>query len=57
MAGVKKSAAGGGGSGGGAAVDKDALPSKEHALFRSIVKFYDSKQYKKGVKAADAVLR
>jgi hypothetical protein len=41
-------------SGGGA---EAALPPKEHALFRSIVKFYDSKQYKKGVKAADAVLK
>lgn len=48
-----------GASAGGAASkeDKDALPAKEHALFRSIVKFYDSKQYKKGVKAADAVLK
>lgn len=45
------------GSKGAAAPDADALPPKEHALFRSIVKFYDSKQYKKGVKAADAVLK
>jgi N-alpha-acetyltransferase 15/16, NatA auxiliary subunit len=52
MAGAKKAA----GSGGGGP-DKDALPAKEQALFRSIVKFYDSKQYKKGVKAADAVLK
>jgi len=37
--------------------DKDALPPKENALFRSIVKHYDAKQYKKGVKAADAVLK
>jgi len=35
----------------------DALPAKEHAVFRSIVKFYDAKQYKKGVKAADTVLK
>ena len=41
---------------GNAAAAKDALPAKEHALFRSIVKFYDSKQYKKGVKAADGLV-
>lgn len=33
------------------------LPSKEAALFRSIVKHYDSKQCKKGIKAADAILK
>jgi len=34
-----------------------ALPRKEADLFKSIVKFYETKQYKKGLKASDAVLR
>ncbi|KAF2706645.1 N-alpha-acetyltransferas-like protein 15 [Pleomassaria siparia CBS 279.74] len=33
------------------------LGTKENSLFRSVVKFYESKQYKKGLKAADQVLR
>ncbi|KAE8915082.1 N-terminal acetyltransferase A complex auxiliary subunit [Phytophthora fragariae] len=33
------------------------LPAKESALFRSIVKNYEIKQYKKGLKAADAILK
>ncbi|KAF2264469.1 N-alpha-acetyltransferas-like protein 15 [Lojkania enalia] len=33
------------------------LQSKENSLFRSLVKFYESKQYKKGLKAADQILR
>jgi len=33
------------------------LPKKEQDLFRSIVKFYETKQYKKGLKAADAILK
>jgi len=33
------------------------LPAKEQAVFRSIVKFYETKQYKKGVKAADSILK
>lgn len=33
------------------------LPSKEATLFRSVVKFYESRQYKKGIKAADAILK
>jgi len=33
-----------------------ALPSKEAALFRSILKFYERKQYKKGLKAAEQIL-
>ncbi|CAK4665775.1 hypothetical protein LEN26_012402 [Aphanomyces euteiches] len=36
---------------------KTALPSKESSLFRSIVKYYEIKQYKKGLKAADAILK
>ncbi|KAL1604637.1 hypothetical protein SLS59_003832 [Nothophoma quercina] len=33
------------------------LPSKEQTLFRSVVKYYESKQYKKGIKAADQILK
>jgi len=33
------------------------LPKKESDLFKSVVKFYESKQYKKGIKAADNILR
>ncbi|KAF2002847.1 N-alpha-acetyltransferas-like protein 15 [Amniculicola lignicola CBS 123094] len=33
------------------------LGSKENTLFRSVVKFYESKQYKKGLKAAEQILR
>ncbi|KAK4560436.1 hypothetical protein LTR86_005632 [Recurvomyces mirabilis] len=33
------------------------LPSKEQALFRHVVQNYESKQYKKGLKAADQILR
>ena len=33
------------------------LPNKEQALFRSIVKCYELKHYKKGLKASDAVLK
>ncbi|KAL6706521.1 hypothetical protein ACN47E_005460 [Coniothyrium glycines] len=33
------------------------LPSKEQTLFRSLVKHYEGKQYKKGIKAADQILR
>jgi hypothetical protein len=34
------------------------LPSKEQTLFRSVVKYYESKQYKKGTSTCnDANLR
>ena len=33
------------------------LPPKEAALFKSIVKHYETKQYKKGLKAADSILK
>eukprot|EP00937_MAST-01D_sp_MAST-1D-sp2_P000728 g728.t1 len=33
------------------------LPSREQGLFRNIVKSYETKQYKKGVKTADGILR
>jgi peptide alpha-N-acetyltransferase len=33
------------------------LPKKESDLFKNVVKFYESKQYKKGLKAADAILK
>uniref|UniRef100_A0A7S0NSK1 Uncharacterized protein n=1 Tax=Calcidiscus leptoporus TaxID=127549 RepID=A0A7S0NSK1_9EUKA len=36
---------------------ENGLPAKESALFKSIVKHYEIKQYKKGLKAADAVLK
>ena len=35
----------------------NGLPPKENTLFKSIVKFYETKQYKKGLKAADTVLK
>jgi peptide alpha-N-acetyltransferase len=34
-----------------------ALPKKEHDLFKSVVKHYETKQYKKGIKAADNILK
>jgi peptide alpha-N-acetyltransferase len=40
-------------SGGGAA----ELPSKEASCFKNVVKFYEDKQYKKGLKEADKILR
>lgn len=33
------------------------LPSKEANLFRQVVRFYETKQYKKGIKAADQILK
>ncbi len=33
------------------------LPSKEASLFRTMIRHYEQKQYKKGVKAADTVLK
>lgn len=33
------------------------LPSKENSLFKSIARCYETKQYKKGLKAADAILK
>jgi len=33
------------------------LPKKEGDLFKAVVKHYESKQYKKGIKAADNILR
>ncbi|KAI8912613.1 NMDA receptor-regulated protein 1-domain-containing protein [Gorgonomyces haynaldii] len=33
------------------------LPSKEAAVFKSILKFYEHKQYKKGLKGADQILK
>ena len=37
--------------------DKQRLPKKEAETFKNIVKFYETKQYKKGLKAADLVLK
>ena len=36
---------------------RESLPPKEAALFKSIVKHYETKQYKKGLKAADTILK
>jgi hypothetical protein len=33
------------------------LPSKETALFRQVVKLYETKQYKKAIKSADQILK
>lgn len=33
------------------------LPRKEADLFRNVVKFYEAKSYKKGLKNADLILR
>ena len=37
--------------------DGQVLPAKEGSLFRQVVKYYETKQYKKALKAADAVLK
>ena len=42
---------------GGAAKDNRALPSKEKALFNSIIKLYESKMHKKALKASDSILK
>jgi N-alpha-acetyltransferase 15/16, NatA auxiliary subunit len=38
-------------------VDNRTLPKKEHDLFRSLIKCYEEKQYKKGLKNADTILK
>jgi peptide alpha-N-acetyltransferase len=35
----------------------NTLPQKENALFKQIVKFYETKQYKKGLKASEQILK
>ncbi|KAJ1450189.1 NMDA receptor-regulated protein 1-domain-containing protein [Pelagophyceae sp. CCMP2097] len=40
-----------------AKVDGRALPKKENDVFKSILKYYETKQYKKGLKASDVVLK
>ena len=40
-----------------AAAERRRLPAKENSLFQSIAKAYEMKQYKKGLKAADQVLK
>lgn len=40
-----------------ASKDSQILPSKEQGLFRQVVKYYETKQYKKALKAADQVLK
>ena len=39
------------------AKEKVVLPSKEQALFRSVVRFYETKQYKKGDNVKYWILR
>jgi len=39
------------------AQNNQTLPSKEQTLFRHLVQHYETKQYKKGIKAADQILR
>lgn len=34
-----------------------ALPKKEADAFRNVVKFYESKQYKKAIKQSDSILK
>jgi len=58
-------AAQGRGRGGGAAQPSPAsaeppsqtLPSKEQTMFKNIVRLYETKQYKRGVKMADTILK
>ena len=38
-----------------ATIGKGDLPQKEAQLFKQVVKYYESKQYKKGLRAADQV--
>lgn len=33
------------------------LPGKDNAQFRNVVKLYETKQYKKGIKTADQLLK
>ncbi|GAB4819491.1 hypothetical protein N2152v2_006537 [Parachlorella kessleri] len=40
-----------------ASKDNRTLPSKEATLFRQLVKHYEGKTYKKGLKAADSILK
>jgi peptide alpha-N-acetyltransferase len=35
--------------------DGQTLAPKEASVFRQVVRFYEGKQYKKGIKAADQV--
>ena len=39
------------------AATNQSLPSKEQSLFRHLVQNYETKQYKKGIKAAEQILR
>lgn len=36
---------------------KRALPSKEASLFKELLTFYETRQLKKGLKAADQILK
>jgi tetratricopeptide (TPR) repeat protein len=45
------------GAASGSAATRPQLPSKENTLFKQVVKFYEEKQYKRAIKAADQILR
>jgi tetratricopeptide (TPR) repeat protein len=34
-----------------------SLPSKENSVFKNILKYYETKQYKKALKSADSILK
>jgi len=40
-----------------ASSSKTTLPKREADLFRDVVKYYESKQFKRGLKAADMILK
>ena len=40
-----------------ASKDGQQLPSKDASNFRTVVKCYETKQYKKGIKTADQILK
>lgn len=40
-----------------APADNRTLPSKEAALFRQVLQQYETKQWKKGLKTADTILK
>jgi hypothetical protein len=42
---------------GPSAAEQQVLPSKQSGLFKQLVKLYEVKQYKKGLKTADVVLK
>lgn len=39
------------------AADEQVLALKEQTLFKQVLRFYETKQYKKALKSADAILK